>query len=129
MDRTGRKAAALRKTKLFGSLDEQALSWLAVRAEEQYLTSGEMLFFAGEPATGLFVVVDGTIRAFQQNSEGREQVMHVDTTGATLATSLFSTTALILRPRLRRSIQRCFFLARPQSTSFVYRTQSLHSKP
>ena len=44
MDRTGKKVAALRKTKLFGSLDEEALSWLAVRAEEQHLTSGEMLF-------------------------------------------------------------------------------------
>ena len=84
MDRTDRKVAALRKTKLFGSLDEKALSWLAVRAEEQHLTSGEMLFFSGEPATGLFVVVDGTIRAFQQNSDGREQVMHIDTAGATL---------------------------------------------
>ena len=29
-------------------------------------------------------MVDGTIRAFQQNSEGREQVMHIDTAGATL---------------------------------------------
>jgi CRP-like cAMP-binding protein len=84
MESIGRKVAALRKTKLFGSLDEEALSWLAVRAEVHHLTSGEMLFFSGEPATGLFVLVDGTIRAFQQNSEGREQVMHTDTSGATL---------------------------------------------
>jgi CRP-like cAMP-binding protein len=84
MDRTGRKVAALRQTRLFGFLDEAALLWLAARAEEQHLTSGEMLFFSGEPATGLFVVVDGNIRAFQQNLEGREQVMHVDSAGATL---------------------------------------------
>jgi CRP/FNR family transcriptional regulator len=58
--------------------------WLAARAEEQRLASGEMLFLSGEAATGMFVVVDGKIRAFQQNSEGREQVMHVDTAGATL---------------------------------------------
>jgi len=84
MDRTGRKVAALRQTRLFGSLDEAALLWLAARAEEQHLTSGEMLFFSGEPATGMFVVVEGKIRAFQQTSEGREQVMHIDAAGAML---------------------------------------------
>jgi CRP-like cAMP-binding protein len=84
MESTGRKVAALRKTKLFGSLDEEGLSWLAARAEKQHFNSGEMLFFSGEPAAGLFVIVEGTIRAFQQNSEGREQVMHIDTAGATL---------------------------------------------
>jgi CRP-like cAMP-binding protein len=84
MERTRRKVAALRQTRLFGSLDEAALLWLAARAEEQRLSSGEMLFLSGEAANGMFVVVDGKIRAFQQNSEGREQVMHVDTAGATL---------------------------------------------
>lgn len=84
MERTGRKVAALRQSRLFGSLDETALLWLAARAEEQHLTSGEMLFFSGEAATGLFVVVEGKIRAFQQNSEGREQVMHLDVAGSTL---------------------------------------------
>ena len=84
MKGSDRKVAALRQTKLFGSLDEEALSWLAARAKEQHLASGEMLFFSGEPAAGLFVVVEGTIRAFQQNSEGREQVMHIDSAGATL---------------------------------------------
>ena len=83
MKHTG-KITALRQTRLFGSLDGEALLWLATRAEEQHLTSGEMLFLSGEAATGMFVVVRGTIRAFQQNSEGREQVMHIDTVGATL---------------------------------------------
>lgn len=84
MERTDRKIAALRQTRLFGSLDDADLSWLAERAEEQRLSSGEMLFFSGEAAAGLFVVVSGTIRAFQQNSEGREQVMHIDKEGGTL---------------------------------------------
>lgn len=83
MKHTG-KIAALHQTRLFGSLDDEALMWLAMRAEERSLSAGEMLFFSGEAATGMFVVVKGTIRAFQQNSEGREQVMHIDTVGATL---------------------------------------------
>ena len=44
----------------------------------------EVLFISGEQAKGLFVVVNGKIRVFQQNAEGREQVMHVDTAGAVI---------------------------------------------
>jgi CRP-like cAMP-binding protein len=68
-----------------GALDEAALLWLGARAQEQHLLrSGEMPFFSGKPATGMFVVVEGKIRVFQQTSEGREQVMHIDAAGATL---------------------------------------------
>lgn len=44
-----------------------------------------MLFLSGGQAEGLFVVVNGQIRVFQQNAEGREQVMHVDTAGSVVA--------------------------------------------
>ncbi|HEY1904233.1 MAG TPA: Crp/Fnr family transcriptional regulator [Terracidiphilus sp.] len=84
MKQRDRKVAALRQTRLFGSLDDEALSWLAARAKLKRFASGELLFVSGESAAGLFVVVDGTIRAFLQNSEGREQVMHIDGAGATL---------------------------------------------
>ncbi len=40
---------------------------------------------AGEKATGLFVVVSGTLRAYRQTREGREQTIHVEGPGATLA--------------------------------------------
>ena len=85
MDRIARRVQALRKTRLFGSLDQEGLYWLAERAQEQHLAAGEMLFFSGEPASGMFVVVSGMTRAFQQNTDGREQVMHVDRAGATIA--------------------------------------------
>ncbi|MEO6803317.1 MAG: Crp/Fnr family transcriptional regulator [Granulicella sp.] len=84
MERTDKKVEALRLTRLFGLLDEEALLWLAAQSEVRRLSAGEMLFFFGEPATGIFVIMSGTIRVFQQNSEGREQVMHIDTNGATL---------------------------------------------
>ena len=44
-----------------------------------------LLFLSGEQAKGLFVVVNGQIRVFQQNAEGREQVMHIDTAGSVVA--------------------------------------------
>ncbi len=58
---------------------------LSVFAHERKLAQGEMLFLAGEKATGLYVIVSGVIRAFRVNSQGREQTIHTEREGATLA--------------------------------------------
>jgi CRP/FNR family transcriptional regulator len=76
--------AALQCTALFGDLKAEVLTDVARRAVELHLQKSEMLFLAGEPARGLFVIVSGKIRAFQQNEDGREQVMYVDTAGSVL---------------------------------------------
>jgi CRP-like cAMP-binding protein len=75
---------ALQHTLLFGCLTEKDLADIAQRAIVLRLRKGEVLFISGEPVKGIFVVVNGKIRVFQQNAEGREQVMHVDTAGAVI---------------------------------------------
>ncbi len=75
---------ALQRTPLFGCLTEKELADIAQRASALRLQKGEVLFICGEQAKGLFVVVNGKIRVFQQNAGGREQVMHVDTAGAVI---------------------------------------------
>jgi len=79
-----KRIAALQCTTLFGGLTAEALSDIAQRTVELRLQKGGMLFLSGEPARGLFVVVSGKIRAFQQNEDGREQVMYVDAAGSVL---------------------------------------------
>ncbi|WP_263355179.1 Crp/Fnr family transcriptional regulator [Acidicapsa acidisoli] len=79
-----KRIAALQCTALFGGLTVEALTDIALRTVELHLQKGEMLFLSGEPARGLFVVVSGKIRAFQQNEDGREQVMYVDAAGSVL---------------------------------------------
>jgi CRP/FNR family transcriptional regulator len=79
------KATALRHTALFGDLNAKELSQLERQAVWLQFKKGEMLFLAGEEAKGLFVIVDGKVRAFRNNAEGREHVMHVDTAGAVIA--------------------------------------------
>jgi CRP-like cAMP-binding protein len=79
------KIATLRRTTLFGELAPEDLEALAQLAMERRLNRGETLFIAGEPASGLFVVVEGAVRAFRVSSDGREQVIHVERSGATLA--------------------------------------------
>ena len=79
------KIAALRRTALFGELDDVTLSSLAARAVERRYERDEVLFIAGEEARGLYCVVEGSVRAFRAGPEGREQVIHVERAGATFA--------------------------------------------
>jgi len=79
------KIAALRGTALFGSLADEELRALAALAVERRLVREEVLFIAGEEARGLYVVVSGTVRAVRAGADGREQVIHTEGPGATLA--------------------------------------------
>ena len=79
------KIAALRRIKLFAELDENTLRVLAERAFERRFQKDEVLFVAGEEAHGLYVIVAGAVRAFRVSLDGREQVIHVERAGATIA--------------------------------------------
>ena len=79
------KIAALRCTGLFGKLATDELRALAACAVERRLARDEVLFVAGEEAQGLFVIVAGALRAFRTGADGREQVIHVERAGATIA--------------------------------------------
>jgi CRP/FNR family transcriptional regulator len=79
------RIAALRRTALFGELDEKTLGALAARAVERRYERDELLFIAGEEARGLYVIVEGSVRAFRESLDGREQVIHVERAGATVA--------------------------------------------
>ena len=80
-----RKMAALGRTALFAGLDDETLRMLAERAEERRLSRDELLFMAGDEARGLYVIVEGTLRAFRTSPDGREQVLQVEQAGATFA--------------------------------------------
>ncbi len=79
------KIAALRRTTLFGVLGEADLLALAACAVERRLARDEVLFVAGDEAAGLYVVVAGALRAYREGLDGREQVIHVERAGATIA--------------------------------------------
>jgi len=79
------KSAALRRTAFFGELDEMEIQALAGKTVERRLARDEVLFVAGDEAQGLFVVASGALRAFREGVDGREQVIHVERAGATIA--------------------------------------------
>src|SRR5438093_8728721 len=79
------KCAALRRTALFRALDAEALHALAEHAIERRFRKDEVLCVAGAEAHGLYVIVAGAVRAVRESVEGREQVIHVERAGATVA--------------------------------------------
>jgi CRP-like cAMP-binding protein len=80
-----RRVTTLAKSALFQNLPKTAVTELAEHAIERKLRQGQILFTAGEPASGLYVVLSGSVRAFRENFEGREQTIHVEHVGGTLA--------------------------------------------
>jgi len=79
------KIAALKRSKLFESLEDSTLRVLAQRAVERTFRKDEVLFVAGDEARGLYVIVEGAVRAYRVSLDGREQVIHVERAGATIA--------------------------------------------
>ena len=79
------KVTALKRTPLFSELDDITLNVLAEHAVSRHYRKDEVLFLAGEEAHGLFVIVNGSVRAFRESPDGREQVIHVERAGATVA--------------------------------------------
>jgi CRP/FNR family transcriptional regulator len=79
------KAAIFRQTELFRGLDDAVLGSLAERAVVKRLKRNEILFLAGEPAKGLYVIASGTVRAFRTSPDGREQIIHVERAVTTIA--------------------------------------------
>lgn len=79
------KIAALRRTPLFKELDEETLRALAARSVERRFHKDELLFVAGDEARGLYVIVNGAVRAFRESADGREQIIHVEREGTTVA--------------------------------------------
>ena len=79
------KVNALKRTKLFAELDDSTLFMLAERAIERTFQKDEVLFIAGDDVAGMYVIVEGSVRAFRVGLDGREQVIHVERAGATIA--------------------------------------------
>ena len=80
-----RRVEVLAKSALFQNLPTNALAELAARGSERKLQQGQILFNANESADGMYVMLSGSVRAFRENMDGREQTIHVERAGGLLA--------------------------------------------
>lgn len=75
----------LRTLSIFANLSDEALNAAARRAVVRSLPRGRQLFRRGEPCQGLHVVVEGSVRIYRANQDGREQTLHLQVAGQSIA--------------------------------------------
>ncbi|HEX8360598.1 MAG TPA: Crp/Fnr family transcriptional regulator [Longimicrobium sp.] len=75
----------LRGLPVFASLDAPVLDAVASRTVARSYPRHGRVFRQGEPCQGLYIVVEGQVRIYRANREGREQVLHLRGPGQTLA--------------------------------------------
>jgi CRP/FNR family transcriptional regulator len=75
----------LKQIPLFAELQDEALQQLARRCVPRDIPSGTVLFTTGEECRGLYIVESGRVRIYRTDPEGREQVLHTEHAGRTLA--------------------------------------------
>lgn len=80
-----KRIRSLRNVPLFADLTERELGMLADRALPRQYQPGEMVFSEGDPCEGLYVVQTGSVKIFNTSASGREQVLHIEKAGNTLA--------------------------------------------
>ncbi len=70
-------------TPLFACLNAAALRTLRGRSIERHFAPDEVLFVAGSPSRGLFVILEGSVRVVRSRA-GRQHVIHTEGPGGTL---------------------------------------------
>jgi CRP-like cAMP-binding protein len=75
----------LARLPLFARLPEEALEAVARRTATRTLPRDATLFRHGEPCRGLYVVLEGAVRIYRSNADGKEQVLHVQGPGQAVA--------------------------------------------
>lgn len=75
----------LRALPLFARLSDEVLATVEMRCVVRSVGRGTILFRKDEPCRGMYVVVEGSVRVYRANREGREQVLHVQGPGQPLA--------------------------------------------
>lgn len=75
----------LRNAPLFAGLTDAQFSFLTSRLVERQADPGELIFHEGQPCSGLFIIQSGSVRIFKNSASGREQVLSIEGSGASIA--------------------------------------------
>jgi len=84
-DSKAKRIESLRNVPLFAGLTERELGLLADRALFREYQPGEMIFSEGDSCEGLYIVQAGNVKIFNTSANGREQVLHIEKAGNSLA--------------------------------------------
>jgi len=79
------KLAALSEIALFAALSESELQGLAQRAVEKRFDPDDVLFWEGEPCSGIFLIIQGSVKIFRTSAGGREVMLSIEKAPASVA--------------------------------------------
>lgn len=79
----------LKKSLLFSGLDDEHLAEVAAIATRRPFVRGESLFSEGEPATGFYLLAQGSMKLCKVSPDGKEKVLHFVHPGETFAEAAF----------------------------------------
>ncbi|OFW55879.1 MAG: hypothetical protein A2133_01210 [Actinobacteria bacterium RBG_16_64_13] len=72
-----RLTLVLKQTTLLGGLDEDHLAQLVAQGGRRRFDANQSVFFEGDRATGLHIVLEGRVRVFKTSPRGREQTLMI----------------------------------------------------
>jgi CRP-like cAMP-binding protein len=76
-DAPSRAAQVLSRLPSFSGLDAATLEALALAATPRHYDAGQVIYLEGEPATALYVLESGWVKATRMTPDGREQALYV----------------------------------------------------
>ncbi len=85
MPNVNQRAALIAKIPLFAGLDEAELASVAGRAIERHFAPEESLFWEGDRAEGLYLLVEGAVKIFKTSANGREMMLDLVTAPSSIA--------------------------------------------
>lgn len=75
--------ALLQSVSYLANLPHTTLEALAAIAVERAYREGEVIFWQGEPAFGLYIIAEGCVKISRHATDGREHILHLLQTGET----------------------------------------------
>ncbi|MCL5103086.1 MAG: Crp/Fnr family transcriptional regulator [Armatimonadetes bacterium] len=69
--------SAMRSSGFFASLDDETLMLIRPTAKRVTQPRGTVIFHAGEPCKGLYIVESGAVKLYKESSDAKEHVLHV----------------------------------------------------
>ncbi|HJW09238.1 MAG TPA: Crp/Fnr family transcriptional regulator [Holophagaceae bacterium] len=105
------------KAPLFQALTPSQLERVGALVEFRKLDAGQVLFVAGDPCTGFFVVLEGAVRLLRPQEDGGETLLNIVRPGQSFAEAAiftggaFPATARAAEPTLLAKVPREAFLA------------------
>ena len=79
------KHESLAQMALFAGLSDSEVQALAQRSVERRFAAEEMLFWEGEPCTGIFLLTQGSVKIFKTSAAGREMMLSLETAPSSVA--------------------------------------------